>query len=69
MELAGLIVIGWQWLRMAHKALGLPKQDGFVDGKLAACAHWFTTELTRVPELATRVSADPVYRTVSPYAL
>jgi butyryl-CoA dehydrogenase len=64
LDLASTIVIGWQWLRMARAA-----PDPIREGKRAACAYWFTAEMTKVSELAARVLVEPAYLKVSPDAL
>ncbi len=69
LELAWTVVVAWQWLRMAERALARPVQDAFSAGKLAACDYWFSIELTRVPELCARIEAEPAYLRLATDAL
>lgn len=62
LELAGLVVVAWQWLRqatVARKALftaHLSDQD-FYHGKLMAARYFYEYELVKAPSLAQRLQS------------
>ena len=66
LELAGLVVVAWQWLRQATVAQGAlpaahPADQDFYHGKLMAARYFYEYELVKVPALARRLqSADAV---------
>ena len=62
LELAGLVVVAWQWLRQATVAqLALPAahtdDQNFYHGKLMAAQYFFEYELVKVPSLAKRLQS------------
>lgn len=63
LELAGIVCVAWQWLRMAAFAAeglagGGTRSKAFYEGKLAACAYWFSHELPRVHTLAALLQSN-----------
>ncbi len=62
LELAGLVVVAWQWLRQATVAqLALPAAHAgdrnFYQGKLMAAQYFYEYELVKVPGLARRLQS------------
>ena len=62
LELAGLVVVAWQWLRQATVAqAALPAahadDQNFYHGKLMAAQYFFEYELVKVPGLAKRLQS------------
>jgi len=62
LELAGLVVVAWQWLRQATVAqLALPAahadDQNFYHGKLMAAQYFYEYELVKVPSLARRLQS------------
>ena len=52
LDLTGTVVLAWVWLRQAEAATPHAGDDGFYDGKIAACAYFFRYEVPRVAMLA-----------------
>jgi len=62
LELAGLVVVAWQWLRqatVAQQALlaAHPVDQGFYHGKLMAAQYFYEYELVKAPSLAKRLQS------------
>jgi len=62
LELAGLVVVAWQWLRqatVAQQALPSAHADdqNFYHGKLMAAQYFYEYELVKVPSLARRLQS------------
>ena len=62
LELAGLVVVAWQWLRqatVAQKALPAAHSDdrNFYHGKLMAARYFYEYELVKAPSLAKRLQS------------
>jgi alkylation response protein AidB-like acyl-CoA dehydrogenase len=62
LELAGLVVVAWQWLRqatVAQQALfaAHPDDRDFYHGKLMAAQYFYEYELVRAPSLAKRLQS------------
>lgn len=62
LELAGLVVVAWQWLRQATVAqLALPAahpdDQNFYHGKLMAAQYFYEYELVKAPSLARRLQS------------
>ncbi|WP_210518040.1 acyl-CoA dehydrogenase [Hymenobacter terricola] len=62
LELAGLVVVAWQWLRqatVAQKALHAAHAEdrNFYHGKLMAAQYFYEYELVKVPSLAKRLQS------------
>jgi hypothetical protein len=62
LELAGLVVVAWQWLRqatVAQQALPAahPDDQNFYHGKLMAAQYFFEYELVKAPGLARRLQS------------
>ncbi len=62
LELAGLVVVAWQWLRQATVAQGAlpaahPDDQNFYRGKLMAAQYFYEYELVKVPSLARRLQS------------
>ena len=58
LDLTGTIVLGWVWLRQALAAVAHAGDDGFYDGKLAACAYYYRYEMPRAAMLADTISEN-----------
>jgi alkylation response protein AidB-like acyl-CoA dehydrogenase len=64
LELFGIVVIGWQWLRQATVAsLALPgtqadDDQNFYQGKLATARYFFEYELVKIHALARRLKSE-----------
>ncbi|MFI5301256.1 MAG: acyl-CoA dehydrogenase C-terminal domain-containing protein, partial [Polyangiales bacterium] len=57
LELAGIVVIGWQHLAMAAVAKSALAREatierGFYEGKILSAQHWIATDLPRVAQLS-----------------
>ena len=62
LELAGLVVVAWQWLRqatVAQRALPAahPNDQNFYHGKLMAAQYFYEYELVKAPSLARRLQS------------
>ena len=62
LELAGLVVVAWQWLRqatVAQQALSAAHADdqNFYHGKLMAAQYFYEYELVKAPGLARRLQS------------
>ena len=70
LDLFSTVAIAWQWLAQAAAAReGLSREPAtrdFYEGKLAAAAYWFATELPRAPQLAALCrSGEESFRAVT----
>ena len=62
---ASIIVVGWQWLKMA--AVAGNKPDAFHAGKRAAASYWHATELPRaLHHLELAATVEDSYLKISP---
>lgn len=62
LELAGLVVVAWQWLRQATVAQAAlptahPDDQSFYHGKLMAARYFYEYELVKAPGLARRLQS------------
>ena len=68
MQLASIVVVSWELLRMATSAkrgLVSKPDDAFYEAKLATARYFIDTELTRVPQLAALcLDAAPAFVTL-----
>jgi hypothetical protein len=57
LALMSIVVVAWLWLEQAVVAKNAladaaPHDKDFYEGKIAACAYWFATELPKTKALA-----------------
>jgi len=66
MNLAGVTVVGWMWLRQAVAAVNASDRD-LAQGLNAAARYWMATEVTKAPALAARItSGEDSYAALDP---
>ena len=63
LELAGLVVVAWQWLRQATVAQQMlpaahADDQNFYHGKLMAAQYFYEYELVKAPSLAKRLQSS-----------
>jgi butyryl-CoA dehydrogenase len=69
LEAFSILVVGWQWQRMARAAeaaLARGGDEAFYRGKLQAAEYWRMNEVTRVAELIARIERDDSYAQTKP---